>query len=49
MRAEAVRGLGGGALVAAGAWLRWGAWAALVAAGALLFADYLAGRIGGER
>ena len=34
MRAEAVQGLGG---------------VALVAAGALLFADYLAGRIGGER
>ena len=45
---EAWQGLAGVALVAAGAWIRWGAWAALLAAGALVFADYALGRRDGR-
>ena len=45
---EAWQWLAGVALVAAGAGLRWGAWAALLAAGALVFADYAMGRRDGR-
>ncbi|HNU81881.1 MAG TPA: hypothetical protein PKO05_00430 [Thermoanaerobaculia bacterium] len=45
---EAWQGLAGVALVAVGAGLRWGLWAALLAAGVLVFGDYLSGRRDGR-